>query len=86
MLDKPVSLRNEAIHAWHLAIDGSAGHSSYTVALAGRRVYWNEPLPITYAHAQILSSADDEGDGDPFAELEEDDDELNENETVLEDC
>ena len=43
-------------------------------------------LPITYAHAQIFSGADDEGDGDPFAELEEDDDELDENETVLEDC
>ena len=41
---------------------------------------------VTVATARLLSGADDEGDGDPFAELEEDDDELDENETVLEDC
>ena len=34
---------------------------------------------VTAATARLLSGADDEGDGDPFAEL-------NENETVLEDC
>ena len=41
---------------------------------------------VTAATARLLSGADDEGDGDPFAELEEDDDELDESETVLEDC
>ena len=41
---------------------------------------------MTLVTAQLLSGADDEGDGDPFAELEKDDDKVNENEIVMEDC
>ena len=76
-LDKPVSLCNEAIHNTndseiHCLKDGGA-------ATAARAT-------VTLVTAQLLSRADDEGDRDPVAELEEDDDELNENEIVMEDC
>ena len=41
---------------------------------------------VTSATARLLSGADEEDDEDPFAELEEDEDELSENEIVMEDC
>ena len=41
---------------------------------------------MTAATARLFSRVDDETDEYPFAELKEDDDELEEDETVLEDC
>ena len=41
---------------------------------------------ITSETARLLSRADEEGDEDLFADLEEDEDELSENKIVLKDC
>ena len=41
---------------------------------------------ITSATARLLSKTDEEGDEDPFVELEEGEDKLSENEIAMEDC
>ena len=41
---------------------------------------------MTSATAQLLSGADEEDDQKPFAELEEDEDEVSKNEIVMDDC
>ena len=82
----PTEVIQKSFRACGISIDVNSAKDDEIHCLKDGGVATAARATVTAVTARHLSGADDEGNRDPFAELEEDDDELDENQTVLEDC
>ena len=85
----PTEVIRKSFRACGISVDVDGANDNEIHCLKDGGVATEARATVTTETARLLSAPDDEaeGDEDPFADLEaEDDDELAENETVLEDC
>ena len=81
----PTELIQKSFRACGISIDVDGANDSKIHCLKDGGVAAAARETLSSATARLLSGAD-EDDVDPFAELEEDEDELSENEIVMDDC